>query len=403
MALDRKYQKIFAKNARSTDLGVVGSKMAGNPQYNTDIETLQSLSNWETGLRSQVSNSNAPYLQDQNSIFYVITSQLAYLFQAGIAEWNSQTEYVANRSIVLKNGKIYIAITNNTNVEPEVTTGWETYWKSLVDWGFIQGNIYKQTDLWNAMLKGIYFESIVSSAIGGYPKGARVLYNDGNGNKYYIESLKDNNSTSPTEENIYKAPMTFQKVTGVVNTTSNLPTASEDTTSDIYLCLADSKVYFTAVNHSTTPNTYYWSGLTLSGTETYLDTNTSDFYVLSGGQVVSASSVYDWIAYNTQIKPPIIGVTKYALEHLQTGTKETVYQTTKPTVVIFGALTEQTNKSWFLDVSTDGVNFKTIAGGKFSYQGETMHSVILDKDLYWQVRTDISSTSDYRIEYSSLY
>ena len=147
MALNRKYQKIFAKNAQSTDLGVVGSKMAGNPQYNTDIETLQSLSNWETGLRSQVSNSNAPYLQDQNSIFYVITSQLAYLFQAGIAEWNSQTEYVANRSIVLKNGKIYIAITNNTNVEPEVTTGWETYWKSLVDWGFIQGNIYKQTDL----------------------------------------------------------------------------------------------------------------------------------------------------------------------------------------------------------------------------------------------------------------
>lgn len=247
------------------------------------------------------------------------------------------------------------------------------------------------------------YDSSVATAIGGYPKGARVLYNDGNGNKYYIESLKDNNSTAPTEENIYKAPMTFQKVTGVVNTTSNLPTASEDTTSDTYLCLADSKVYFTAIDRSTTPNTYYWSGLTLSSTETYLDTSTSSFYILNEGQVVSASSVYDWVAYNIQIEPPIIGITKYALEHLQTGTKETVYQTTKPTVVIFGALSMQTNKSWFLDVSTDGVNFKTVAGGKFAYQSETMHSIFIDKNVYWQVRTDISNTSNYRIEYSSLY
>lgn len=249
---------------------------------------------------------------------------------------------------------------------------------------------------------GVYsFDSSVATAIGGYPNGARLLYNDGNGNKYYIESLKDNNSTAPTEENIYKAPMNFQKVTGVVDTTSNLPTASEDTTSDRYLCLADSKVYLTYIDRSTTPNTYYWHGFAFT-IET-LDTSTSDFYVVNEGQLVRASSVYDWIAYNTQIKPPIIGITKYALEHLVTRTKDTVYHTTKPTVVIFGALTEQTNKSWFLDVSTDGVNFKTIAGAKFRTSGEIMQSVILDKDLYWQVRTDISSTSDYRIEYASLY
>lgn len=248
----------------------------------------------------------------------------------------------------------------------------------------------------------IEFDSDIATGIGGYPKGARVLYNDGNGNKYYIESLKDNNSTAPTEENIYKAPMTFLKVTGVVDTTSNLPTASEDTTHNIYLCLADSKVYFTAVDRSTTPNTYYWQGFAFT-IGTYLDTSTSSFYILNEGQVVSASSVYDWVAYNTQINPPIIGITKYALEHLVTGTKETVYHTTKATVVIFGALSMQTNKSWFLDVSTDGVNFKTIAGAKLQSSSETMQSVILDKDVYWQVRTDISSTSDYRIEYSSLY
>ena len=128
MALDRKYQKIFGKNADGNDLAVVGSKNAGNPDTSTDVEEIQSLSNWETGLRAQVTSNDAPYLQDQNSIFYVITSQLAYLFQSGIAEWNSQTEYIANRSVVLRNGKVYVAIADSTGVEPEVTSGWLSYW-----------------------------------------------------------------------------------------------------------------------------------------------------------------------------------------------------------------------------------------------------------------------------------
>ena len=201
MALDRKYQKIFAKNAQSTDLGVVGSKMAGNEQYSTDIETLQGLNNWETGLRSQVSNSNAPYLQDQNSILYVITSQLAYLFQSGIAEWNSQTEYFANRSVVLRSGKIYVAIANSTNVEPEVTANWDTYWKSLVDWGFIQGNLYKQTDLWQLLLMGVSYNSSVSTSIGGYPQGAILRFFDTDGS-YLVMSLIDNNTEAPSRSNI---------------------------------------------------------------------------------------------------------------------------------------------------------------------------------------------------------
>lgn len=133
MALDRKYQKIFAKNADGNDLAVVGSKNAGNIETSTDVEEIQSLSNWMTGLRAQVTTNDAPYLQDQNSIFYVITSQLAYLFQAGIAEWNSQTEYIANRSVVLKNGKIYIAIADSINVEPEVTNEWLSYWREYIN------------------------------------------------------------------------------------------------------------------------------------------------------------------------------------------------------------------------------------------------------------------------------
>lgn len=201
MALSRKYQKIFGKNAQATDLSVVGSKSEDNPQYSVDVETIQSLSNWESGMRSIVTSSSAPYLEDHNSLFYVITSQLAYLFQAGIAEWNSQTEYVANRSVVLKSGKIYMAIANNTNVEPEVTASWSSYWLCINYWGGIQGDIYNQTDLWQILLQGLSYNNTTSSAIGGYPLGAILRFFDGDAS-YLISSLVDNNTEAPTKANI---------------------------------------------------------------------------------------------------------------------------------------------------------------------------------------------------------
>ena len=221
MALDRKYQKIFGKNAEVTDLGVVGSKNAGNPDTSNDVEELQSLSNWETGLRAQVTASEAPYLQDQNSIFYVITSQLAYLFQAGIAEWNAQTEYVSGRSIVLRSGKIYLAIANSVGIEPEVTANWDTKWIGLTDW----------------MLKGVKYNSSYSSFSGGYSIGERLLYTNNKGEKIYIEALKDNTTVAPSEANIYYIERLKEAEGFVPSTNPNLPTASSSTLGQIYLII----------------------------------------------------------------------------------------------------------------------------------------------------------------------
>lgn len=201
MALSRKYQKIFGKNAQVTDLGIVGSKVAGNPQYSTDIETLQSLANWETGMKAIVTSSYAPFLQDHNSLFYVITSQLAYLFQAGIAEWNAQTEYIAERSIVFLNRKLFIATADNTNIEPENTEGWSSYWKCLSDWGMITGKIYNQPDLWGILLKGLSNNTPFAQDIGGYPKNTILRFYDGNAS-YLVSSLVDNNMEEPTKQNI---------------------------------------------------------------------------------------------------------------------------------------------------------------------------------------------------------
>ena len=188
--LNRVFQKIFGKSADSNDMGVVGSKANNSPQTSKDIATIQSLSNWESGMRNIVSTSNAPYLQDHNSLFYVITYQLAYLFQAGIAEWNSSTEYFSGRSVVLRSGKVYIATANSTGVEPEVTSGWESSWKSLdTDWGRINGSISNQTDLIkyvgvgyyaecnssaSAILKEITLNNLVLEGNGDIPEGTKI-------------------------------------------------------------------------------------------------------------------------------------------------------------------------------------------------------------------------------------
>lgn len=40
------------------------------------------------------------------------------------------------------------------------------------------------------------FDQNVSNAIGGYPKGSILMYDDGNGNVIYVQSLKENNTAN---------------------------------------------------------------------------------------------------------------------------------------------------------------------------------------------------------------
>lgn len=306
MALNRKYQKIFAKNAQSTDLGVVGSKNAGNPQYSTDIETLQSLTNWETGLRAQVSNSDAPYLQDQNSILYVITSQLAYLFQAGIAEWNSQTEYFANRSVVLKSGKTYIAIADSTGIEPEVTSNWDTYWKNLSNWGFLGGSIYNQTDLWNILLKGIEYDSSIATAIGGYPKRTRLLYTQEDGTKIYIDSTKDSNTTVPSSSSIFyptknttgTSIITIQEIAQTASDITITPTASLANNNALVLVMSSNYIYKVEL----TMGEYKWipgqnaTGIRPSAGRCFFDLDTKEYYGYDdNGNFKTMGELFAWI------------------------------------------------------------------------------------------------------------
>lgn len=168
----RKKQKIFAGDlSASGNIAVYGSKLGGTPAYSDNLDTIQS-ARWGNGIMGATSSDKAPYVQDLNSIFYTITKQLAYIFQAGIPEWNSQTEYFAGKSIVRYNGIVYIAIANSTNQVPTNNAYW------------IRSDSNE-------------FNSTYATLIGGYKIGTILNFNG-----YKIKSLIDNNTNAPEYSNI---------------------------------------------------------------------------------------------------------------------------------------------------------------------------------------------------------
>jgi hypothetical protein len=98
----RTTQKIFGSGAGATGITEYGSPATGTPVYTTSVADMQSLAAWLTGWSAAaLAGSEIPTFQDFNAIHHVATSQLAYLFQEGLAEFDVATEYTQN-SIVKK-------------------------------------------------------------------------------------------------------------------------------------------------------------------------------------------------------------------------------------------------------------------------------------------------------------
>ncbi len=116
MKLERKHQKIFADSATDSQLGKIGSAAAGSPERTRDIEEMQELAEYERGYFDIVSSdldARLPYSEDLNSLLHISTRQLAYLMQAGVAEWDSKTHYYSHKSIVQYQGLLCQAISGD--------------------------------------------------------------------------------------------------------------------------------------------------------------------------------------------------------------------------------------------------------------------------------------------------
>lgn len=125
--IERQAQKIFAGNAQTDELAIFGSFKANNPIYTDNIEDLQSDA-YEQGWEAAVIIGEAPFLEEMNGVQYGFSKQLAYMFQAGIPEWDGNTEYFENVSFCQVNGVVYQSLTDNNIGNSPITdngTNWQ--------------------------------------------------------------------------------------------------------------------------------------------------------------------------------------------------------------------------------------------------------------------------------------
>ena len=90
--LVRKTQKIFASGSAQNQVTSFGSIKAGAADYTKDVADIQTEA-FEGGWSSAVQDDYAPYRQDRNAVDFVTTSQLAYVFQEGLPEYDAGTTY----------------------------------------------------------------------------------------------------------------------------------------------------------------------------------------------------------------------------------------------------------------------------------------------------------------------
>jgi len=124
--ITRKHQKIFAGDVPPTNVvAQFGSLKAASPFYSSDPYTIQALDAWGAGWADAVINNYAPSMQDLNSVFYVMTYQLGYIFQNGVPYWSSQTPYFIG-SIISDDAKtLYMSVSDtNQNVAITDRTKW---------------------------------------------------------------------------------------------------------------------------------------------------------------------------------------------------------------------------------------------------------------------------------------
>lgn len=131
MKLQRFFQKIFGQDAQPSERSIIGFfAETGTCSIANTIEDAQSLNRFEGGIDQILIGENSPTKEDVNSLFWILSYQIAYLMQNGIPEWNEDTEYYLG-SICRYEGELYKCRDDNdgsglTNEIPSSSIKWES-------------------------------------------------------------------------------------------------------------------------------------------------------------------------------------------------------------------------------------------------------------------------------------
>lgn len=167
----RATQKIFGSSAQSTQITAFGTAMLASPTYTTDVSQIMN-NNFLAGWSSALTEDEAPYEEDTNGVLYAITSQIAYLYQQGIPEWDAATEYNEGSLIqVVENNELVIkksVISSNIGQSTSNTNYWVDYYKPSM----LSGLITSINNKANVSLDNVATTSGFRKLVDSYSSGA---------------------------------------------------------------------------------------------------------------------------------------------------------------------------------------------------------------------------------------
>lgn len=141
--IQRVLQKIFGSSAPVNEFAQIGSDFTSTPLKTKDLAQIQGGAQFPLGLYGITADaSQPPRIEDINALYYLMTSQMAYMFQSGIAEWDADTPYYQG-SLVNVAGTIYVSLTGSSDASTDSpnkgknpttdTTNWKPLLKGLQD------------------------------------------------------------------------------------------------------------------------------------------------------------------------------------------------------------------------------------------------------------------------------
>lgn len=134
-----------------------------------------------------------------------VDTNVAYLLQKGIPEWNSAVEYIINKSYVQHLGVVYKCIQTHTNQTPAVGAYWTKAFNAWSAVGEAVGGVTPAADTY------VYFTSPTAAATATMTPYARTLLDDADA------------AAARTTLNAQQADATLTALAGVASGTNKLP------------------------------------------------------------------------------------------------------------------------------------------------------------------------------------
>ena len=142
-SLPRITQQLFGDLAPDTNnFGQFGSLALNSPLFTKDLVKIQALSAFHNGWAGATVGNKSPSFEETNSLFLLIFSQIAYLLQKGIPEYDSGTTYFTN-DVSRSGDQVFISKTDNNVGNPvSDTNNWRNQASAQLEFMYPVGEVY---------------------------------------------------------------------------------------------------------------------------------------------------------------------------------------------------------------------------------------------------------------------